>query len=134
MFGLMHGNLNQCLYAVVIGLILGYVAVRTNRIFYNVLLHMAVNSFSMMLVLVENGLNALGMSAMAAAFSVGSFIMILLLIAAGIYFFFRDGRRYWWQMGRQNGWPTPYRKYVYLNPGFILYMIIFGIEMISYIL
>lgn len=33
MFGLMHGNLNQCLYAVVIGLILGYVAVRTNRIF-----------------------------------------------------------------------------------------------------
>ncbi len=46
----------------------------------------------------------------------GSFIMILLLIAAGIYFFFRDGRRYWWQMGRQNGWPTPYRKYVYLNP------------------
>lgn len=89
MFGLMHGNLNQCLYAVVIGLILGYVAVRTNRIFYNVLLHMAVNSFSMMLVLVENGLNALGMSAMAAAFSVGSFIMILLLIAAGIYFFFR---------------------------------------------
>ena len=134
MFGLMHGNLNQFLYAVVIGLILGYVAVRTNRIFYNVLLHMAVNSFSMMLVLVENGLNVLGMSAMAAAFSVGSFIMILLLIAAGIYFFFRDGRRYWWQMGRQNGWPTPYRKYVYLNPGFILYMIIFGIEMISYIL
>ena len=55
-------------------------------------------------------------------------------IAAGIYFFFRDGRRYWWQMGRQNGWPTPYRKYVYLNPGFILYVIIFGIEMISYIL
>ena len=55
MFGLMHGNLNQCLYAVVIGLILGYVAVRTNRIFYNVLLHMAVNSFSMVLVLVENG-------------------------------------------------------------------------------
>ena len=54
--------------------------------------------------------------------------MILLLIAAGIYFFFRDGRRYWWQMGRQNGWPTPYRKYVYLNPGFILYMIISGLR------
>ena len=134
MFGLMHGNLNQCLYAVVIGLILGYVAVRTNRIFYNVLLHMAVNSFSMVLVLVENGLNALGMGAMAATFSAAGFVMILLLIAAGIYFFFRDGRRYWWQMGRQNGWPTPYRKYVYLNPGFILYVIIFGIEMISYIL
>ena len=36
---------------------------------------------------------------MAAAFSVGSFIMILLLIRSGIYFFFRDGQRYWWQMG-----------------------------------
>ena len=39
MFGLMHGNLNQFLYAVVIGLVLGYLAVRTNRILYNVLLH-----------------------------------------------------------------------------------------------
>lgn len=134
MFGLMHGNLNQFLYAVVIGVILGYVAVRTNRIFYNVLLHMAVNSFSMMLALVESGLNALGMNVMAASFSAMSFVLVLLLVVAGIYFFFRDGRRYWWQMGRQNGWPTPYKKYVYLNPGFILYVIIFGIEMLSYII
>ena len=134
MFGLMHGNLNQFLYAVVIGLVLGYIAVRTNRILYNVLIHMAVNSFSTVLVLVEDGLNALGFTGAAAAFSMGSFILILLLIVAGIYFFIRDGRRYWWQMGRQNGYPTPYKKYVYLNPGFILYVIIFMVEMISYIL
>ena len=133
MFGLMHGNLNQCLYAVVIGLVLGYVAVRTNRIFYNVLLHMAVNSFSMIQVLVEDGLNALGMEIMAAVFSMATFVLLLLLMAAGIYFFIRDGRRYWWQMGWQNGLPTPYRRYVYLNPGFLLYVIIFGIEMLSYI-
>ena len=71
---------------------------------------------------------------MAAAFFVGVFIMILLSPQPGSTFFFRDGRRYWWQMGRQNGWPTSHRRYVYLNPDFLLYVIIFGIEMISYIL
>lgn len=134
MFGLMHGNLNQFLYAVVIGLVLGYLAVRTNRILYNVLLHMAVNSFSMLLVMVEDGLYALGLSWAAAAFSFASCLMVLLLIAAGIYFFFRDGRRYWWQMGQQNGVPTSYKKYVYLNPGFLFYVIIFGMEMLSYMM
>lgn len=43
----------------------------------------------MLLVMVEDGLYALGLSWAAAAFSFASFLMVLLLIAAGIYFFFR---------------------------------------------
>ena len=86
------------------------------------------------IVMVEDGLYALGLSWAAATFSFASFLMVLLLIAAGIYFFFRDGRRYWWQMGQQNGVPTSYKKYVYMNPGFLFYVIIFGMEMLSYMM
>ena len=50
LFGLMHGNLLQFFYAASIGLILGYVAVRTSSIRYTVLMHMAINSFSTVMV------------------------------------------------------------------------------------
>ena len=46
----MHGNLLQFFYAAAIGLILGYVAVRTNSIRYTVLMHIAINSFSTVMV------------------------------------------------------------------------------------
>ena len=110
MFGLMHGNLNQFLYAVVIGLVLGYLAVRTNRILYNVLLHMTVNSFSMLLVMVEDG------PLCAGAFLGGSGVFVCQFSYGPAphcgrdLFLLRDGRRYWWQMGQQNGVPTSYKN------------------------
>ena len=42
MFGLMHGNVTQFLYAAVIGVVLGYVAVKTGRMRYNCLLHILI--------------------------------------------------------------------------------------------
>lgn len=51
MFGLMHGNLSQILYATAIGIVLGYVAVKTGRLKYNCILHIMVNSYSTLLLL-----------------------------------------------------------------------------------
>ncbi len=51
MFGLMHGNLSQILYATAIGVVLGYIAVKTGRMKYNCILHIMVNSYSTLLVL-----------------------------------------------------------------------------------
>lgn len=42
-FGLFHGNLNQFFYAVAIGLVLGWVALRTGRLWQNMLLHAMIN-------------------------------------------------------------------------------------------
>ncbi len=42
-FGLFHGNLSQFFYAFALGLILGYIAMKTNTIKYTVILHMAIN-------------------------------------------------------------------------------------------
>lgn len=49
MFGLMHKNLSQILYATAIGIILGYVSVKTGRLIYNSLIHIMINSYSTIL-------------------------------------------------------------------------------------
>ncbi len=42
-FGLFHGNLSQFIYATIVGFILGITYVKTGRIRYSILLHMAAN-------------------------------------------------------------------------------------------
>lgn len=60
MFGMMHGNLAQMLYATAIGIIFGYVAVKTGRLLYNSILHVMVNSYSVLFIggIVGGGLSA----------------------------------------------------------------------------
>lgn len=43
MFGLFHGNLSQMFYAATIGLVFGYVYVRTGRLRYSIGMHMLIN-------------------------------------------------------------------------------------------
>lgn len=42
-FGLFHGNLSQCLYAAVLGVVFGYIVAKTGRIRYTIILHMIIN-------------------------------------------------------------------------------------------
>lgn len=42
-FGLFHGNFSQFFYALVLGLVFASIAVKTNRLIYTILLHVAVN-------------------------------------------------------------------------------------------
>ncbi|MDO4294153.1 MAG: type II CAAX endopeptidase family protein [Eubacteriales bacterium] len=42
-FGLFHGNLNQFAYAFLLGLFLAYLYVKTGRLRYTILIHMAIN-------------------------------------------------------------------------------------------
>ena len=49
-FGLFHGNLSQFFYACAIGLALGYVALRTGRVWQPMLLHAMINAVSTILV------------------------------------------------------------------------------------
>ena len=46
MFGLFHGNTSQMFYAFTIGLVLGYVYLRTGKLRYTIGLHMGINLFS----------------------------------------------------------------------------------------
>lgn len=48
-FGLMHGNLVQSTYAFILGLIFGYVDYKNDNILYSIILHIAVNSSSVLI-------------------------------------------------------------------------------------
>ncbi len=56
MFGLFHGNFSQFFYAAALGLVFGYVYVKTGRLRYSVSLHMLINALGSLLApwLLEN--------------------------------------------------------------------------------
>lgn len=49
LFGMMHGNLNQFMLGALVGLFLGKIDVRHNSIFPSILVHMAINTNSVLL-------------------------------------------------------------------------------------
>ena len=50
MFGLFHGNLSQLFYAFFLGLLLGYIYLKTNKMRYTVILHMLINFYGSVLL------------------------------------------------------------------------------------
>ena len=76
-FALFHGNLNQYFYAFAIGLVLGYVALRTGLIWQNILLHAMINFISVGLIPLLEPLGELGDSILA--------VVVLGAIFLGIY-------------------------------------------------
>lgn len=129
MFGLMHGNVAQFLYAAAIGLIFGYVAVRTNRIFYTVILHIMVNSFGTVLAAGAALVAGIGVEALTALYSLGFLGTLLFMIIGGLIAAVKCMPSWYRWLTAHNGPPSPAKKYVYLNPGFFLYLAACGAEM-----
>lgn len=55
-FGLFHGNLNQTLYACVLGAVFSAIVLLTNRLRYTIGIHMLINGISVLSTLVESAL------------------------------------------------------------------------------
>lgn len=55
-FGLFHGNLNQTLYAFVLGAVFSAIVLLTNRLRYTIAIHMLINGISVLTTLVESSL------------------------------------------------------------------------------
>lgn len=134
MFGLMHGNLSQFLYAAVIGLIFGYVAVKTNSIRYTIGLHMAVNSFSAFAAFGEQLSYEAGGELLSALYLVGLLITIVFFIVCACVVVARYGKYWYLQMRYHDGPPSDNKVFIYLNPGFALYLIICLVEFLSYLI
>ena len=133
LFGLMHGNLLQFFYAAAIGLILGYVAVRTSSIRYTVLMHMAINSFSTVMVAgQELAAAALGELAVIP-YSLAFLVFLVLVTAGGAAVLWQFGPVWYRQVTAHNGEKSPWKKYVYWNPGFLLFLGLCLLEMLFYL-
>lgn len=127
MFGLFHGNLSQFFYAFVLGLFFGYVAIKTNRIRYSIVLHIMVNMLGAVimpgLVLSENPLLT----------SIGGFAVIILFIG-GLILYIKNIKQVTLEPGDIKIDPTTRFKTIYGNVGMLLYYAICLVMFVSVIL
>lgn len=79
-FALFHGNLSQFFYAFVLGLIFGYVALKTNTIKYAIILHIGVNMFGSLIM------PALALSENIILAALAGIIVIFFIVAGVILF------------------------------------------------
>lgn len=149
MFGLFHGNLNQFVYAFLIGVLFGFIYIKTRQIKYTIILHMIVNFLggfvSSVLLEVSNYYelmnllgeeinpdllmefmkdNALGLM----AFMVYS-MLLTGFVVAGIVLFFINKRKFTLLEGEVKLEKGQRFKTIILNVGMILYCL-FWIVMI----
>lgn len=123
MFGLMHGNLSQILYATAIGVVLGYISVKTGRLKYNCILHIMVNSYSTLLLLMMSR-KTITISYLLAARAVP--VVTLGMIIASIVIFCVNVKKTRLLPGN---WPEgiEYRDFssaMYLNPGTVVFIVL----------
>lgn len=78
-FGLFHCNIAQIPFAIVCGLILGYVVVKTNNIIYPIILHIILNSISVILTILLK-LNLLPVIALIMLFVLTCIILTLVFV------------------------------------------------------
>lgn len=118
-FGLFHGNLSQFFYAVALGILFAYVAVRTNSIRYTILLHMIINlcgSLLMPSMILSRNL----FFVLVATFLVyGSIIASVILLIV-----FR--KKIILDEGQEQIPKTEQFKTIYFNIGMLVYFIITG--------
>lgn len=125
LFGILHGNLSQFLYATSIGIILGYVASKTGTIFYSSILHIMVNSYSVILTMgLSYGLLSQGFgSVIFSLFIIG---ITFATIVASIVIFLTHRKKT--RLGRGNiPAGVEYRDFssaMFLNPGVLLFSFI----------
>lgn len=118
-FAMMHGNLSQLLYAFTVGLVLGYVALRTGRLRECVLLHALVNfvggSLGPLLELLpqQYGIRDLALGVMSLG--------VVCAIVLGVVFFLRCRRSLWLERGSVE--LSEGRKWglFFANPGMAVY-------------
>ncbi len=126
LFGLIHGNLTQFLYAFPIGVLFGIIYWRTKNIRYTILLHMGMNTLGGLLPQLVQRLQDSGGTDGAAAM-LGTLATMLLglvtigLVAVGAVILIRYRKRF---LPIESDLPRV-RKPFYLNAGFIVACIVF---------
>ncbi len=121
LFGLVHGNLTQFLYAFPLGILLGIIYYRTQNIRYTILLHVAVNTLGglvpQLVTMLTGSMNETAATIVMAVYSQ----LILALAVLGLIFLI---------IRRKNFLPVPpriprFRSPFYVNVGFIIASIVF---------
>ncbi len=121
-FGLFHMNVAQMFYATALGIIFAYVAIRTNTIRYNILLHILVNSMGVVIAPFATQQNI--------AFSLILVVWVFTCIALGLVLLLLNIKKI--QLYRLQK-PLEKKSRYLLNTGTILYTILCMIIVVAQI-
>jgi membrane protease YdiL (CAAX protease family) len=111
-FGLFHLNLSQFFYATVLGFIFAYITLRTNTVFYSIILHMMINLLSTAITPFVTDMNMFVI--------LGIIAWEFITIAAGIVFFVLNMKK----IEIYKTAPVMKTSAYFLNAGTILYTLI----------
>lgn len=115
-FALFHGNLSQFFYAFILGLIFGYVAIKTNTIRYAVILHIGVNLFGSLIM------PALALSENAFLANIAG-LMVIIFMFAGVILFVKNYKKIDLEPKRSHSEVKVRKRFSYGNSGMIFYYI-----------
>ncbi len=117
-FGLFHMNLPQFCYAVSVGLMLGYVYVKTGKILYTIIMHILLNGASSLIVLATAG----GSAKTSIILLVAAAILIIFGVIVGIILFFVKRKKLQFDSDMPDAVPRGEAfRTIYLNRGVMLY-------------
>lgn len=142
-FGLFHGNFYQFFYAVMLGLILGYMYAKTRNIKYSIIMHMLINFFGSILAMpiaesanelipqlesIQNGVEVNMADFLKNVMLVGSYSIIqYAMIIAGVVLFVKAVKRGNFRIKSTYEYKIPSERVAsvaILNPGTILFLIL----------
>lgn len=128
LFGLVHGNLTQFLYAFPLGLLLGFVYYRTQNIGHTILLHVAVNLLGGIVPQVINLMEEAGagnnvLKLIASLATALYSVMTIVLCVFGIIHLIRRRRQFFTIRPELPRFRRPF----YINAGFIVACVVFTV-------
>lgn len=133
-FGLIHGNLNQFCYTVLVGGFFAYVYIKTGQIKYSIGLHIILNMLGSVLSMIVNN-SAVNLSnafnTTDLAIFVFYFILILIALFVGIYTLVEYIQK---KRKQKNSIDLKIIKPVFLNAGMICFIVFYIIRMALQIL
>ena len=133
-FGLIHGNLNQFCYTVLVGGFFAYVYIKTGQIKYSIGLHIILNMLGSVLSMIVNN-SAVNLSnafnTTDLAILVFYFILILIALFVGIYTLVEYIQK---KRKQKNSIDLKIIKPVFLNAGMICFIVFYIIRMALQIL
>ena len=155
-FGLWHGTLEQLFYATLVGIVLGYVAVKSGKWYYSVIIHMVMNFLGGVISMLVNScmdrymeIEELVSSDFMAFASLSAKDMLIyyfvsiyqifayMLFVGGIVLLVIGARKRWFVVEEKLTISIPRRRVagvIFKNVGTILFLVVSGITIIASIL
>ncbi len=130
-FALMHGNLYQVFYAFGVGIIFGYIYIRTGKIGYTIPMHMTINCLGSFLPLLA--LQAINNQTHLLLGILGELLMIvaeIVLFIVGLVFFIIDFKKRLLKPGEYQMEPGRLAKSSIVNVGMLLFLAVIALVFI----